>query len=156
MDIRESFSRLKKKLKHPMAGRKRKPDGIAIDAGGEGVDPAGSLPRQEPHVVADGGHNREGEGSNSDRRQIRLTDRPPLPDEPESTSARGNDQEEGEADVNRGEASQVYSHSHSGVEVVVESEPSREGNDVDGENTERDCPPPPAPPIPRGEKPDSV
>ena len=49
MDLRDSFSRLKKKLKHPLTRGRRKPERAGADAAGEGPDRAGSLPRPEPH-----------------------------------------------------------------------------------------------------------
>jgi hypothetical protein len=57
MDVRDSFSRLKKKLKHPLTRSKRKLDSSGADAGGEGVDTIGYLPQLEPH-------DREGSGAN--------------------------------------------------------------------------------------------
>ena len=60
-DIRESFSKLKKGVKHRLTGRKYKAD--KTQAGGleERADPSGSLPRPEPHVVT--GSDREQEGA---------------------------------------------------------------------------------------------
>ena len=46
------LSKLKKKLKPRLPGSKHKPIKTGTDAGGERVDPTGSLPRPEPHVVA--------------------------------------------------------------------------------------------------------
>jgi hypothetical protein len=48
----------------------------------------------------------------------------------------GGDQEGKDADVEGNEASQSNSHMHSEVEDVVESGPSREGDDVAGDQIE--------------------
>jgi hypothetical protein len=55
MDVREPFSRLKKKIKHRQTGSKHKLDGMGADAGGERADATGSLPHTEPHVVTGSG-----------------------------------------------------------------------------------------------------
>jgi hypothetical protein len=140
MDIRESFSGLKKKLKHRLTASKRKPDRTGADADGERVDSTDSFLWPEPHVVAGGGHEREGNGANAG--QVRSTGRPPQPGEPEPVPGRGTetDQEGGEADV----------------EVTVGSGYSREEDDTNGEKVERVYPSPSTPPIPRGGTPDSM
>jgi hypothetical protein len=84
MDMRESLSRLKKKLKHPLTRSERKPDRPGADAGGERVDAAGSLPQPEPHVVADSGHDQEGSGTNAVGGQLFPKDRPPQSDDEEN------------------------------------------------------------------------
>ena len=73
-DIRDSFSRGKKKIKHRLTGRKRKPDGKGPDTRGERVDPSDSLPRPEPHVVTGGGQDRGGNETNADGQQAHSTD----------------------------------------------------------------------------------
>ena len=73
MDIRDSFSRLKKKLKDRGTPGKRKQDRIGVVRvdSGEGVDPADSLSRPVPHVAVGGGHYKEGgEASNVDGREM--------------------------------------------------------------------------------------
>ena len=146
MGIRDSFSRLKKKLKHPLTGKKRKSDKTGADAGGEWVDSASSLSRLEPPVVAGGSHAREDNGANADERQVSSTDQTPQPDEPESVPARGSkgDQEGGDVDFDRRELSQVHPHPHSDVEVEVGSGPNGEGDGVDGEKVEQVDPSPSA------------
>ena len=52
MDIREPFSKLKKRIKHRLTGSKHKPGKIGVDAGGEEVGTPGSLLQPEPHFVA--------------------------------------------------------------------------------------------------------
>jgi hypothetical protein len=56
MDVREQFSRLKKKIKHRLTGKNPKSDRTEADAGGERADASGSLPRLESHIVTGGGH----------------------------------------------------------------------------------------------------
>jgi len=63
-DLRESFSKLKKDIKHRLTGGKRKADKAGH---GERADPSGSLPQPEPDVVTNGGRERvEGSGSNAE------------------------------------------------------------------------------------------
>ena len=57
MDVREPFSRLKKKIKHRLTGSKHKSDRTEADAGEERADATGSLPRPESHVVTGSGHS---------------------------------------------------------------------------------------------------
>lgn len=154
MGIRDSFSRLKDKIKHPLTGGRHKPDGTGADVGGERVHPEGSLLRPEPHVVADGSHGREDHGANSDGRQAHPRDQPPQADEPESVPARGsgNGQEGGETDVD-GEVGQSHQHSHPDAEDTMECEPSLDVNDVDEVRVEGVAP---TPPVLRSGKPDSM
>ena len=152
MDMRDSFSKLKKKLKHPLTGRKNKPGGTGVDIGGEKLDPAGSLPRSGPHVVAGGGYNRDEDGAKADRQQVRSTDRLsqfPQPDQSESVPARGskNDQDRGDEGVSGGGVSRDHSNPHPGAEVVVEGGPNRSRDDADGEKTELVYPSPSIPSI---------
>ena len=65
-DIRESFSRLKKGVKHRLTGRKRKADKTGDGGLGGRVDPLGSIPRPEPHVVTGSGREPEQDESNAD------------------------------------------------------------------------------------------
>ena len=79
MDLRDSLSRLKKQLKHPLTGRKRKPDQTRVDATREGVHQAGSFLRPGPdgdgrevgqgylHMHPDVEVAREGNGVNGGR-----------------------------------------------------------------------------------------
>ena len=126
------FSRLKKKIKHPLTGRKRKPGRTGADASGESVRSEGSLPRPEPRVVAGGSHDQDSSGANADGRQARPTDRPPPPGEPESVPVRGseNDQQGGEGDVGEGEGVQSRLHPQQDSEATVESGVSQEGNEA--------------------------
>jgi len=63
-DLRGSFSKLKKGIKHRLTGGKRKADKTGR---GERADSPSSLPQPEPDVVTDGGSERvEGSGSNAE------------------------------------------------------------------------------------------
>lgn len=71
-------------------------------------------------------------------------------------SAGENDQEGGEAEVEGSEASQGGSRLHSEAEDVVEIGPSREGNDVSGEEVGQADPPKSTPSTSHGEEPNST
>ena len=149
------FSKLKKKIKHPLTGKKRKQGRTGVDAGGERVDPVGSSSWPDSPVVVGGSHHPEDNGANPDERQVGSVDQPWQPDELESVPARGSegDQEGGDVDFDRREASQVYSHPHSDVEVEAGSGPSGKGDDIE---VERVNPSPSAPPTSHDGKPDGM
>ena len=123
-EFRDSFSRLKKKVKYRLTGSKPKPNGPGADVGGERVESTGSRLGSEPHVIAGGSHDQEGDGANVGGGQIISTVRLPQPDDPGSVLTRGsaNDQEGMETDVD--------------VEVTEESELA-EGREIDVEKIER-------------------
>jgi len=112
--IRDSFSGMKKKLKHRLTGRKRKPDGTAANPDGE----TSFLPQPEHHAVEGESHGREEDGADVAGERVFLMDRPP---QPESVSVREGDNGQGgeAADIDGGEVSQRYSHPHPDVEVAV-------------------------------------
>ena len=70
-DIRNSFSRLKKDVKHRFTGSKRKVDKKGATERGERPDPTGPLPQPEPHIVTSGDREQEGNGSNADDGNVR-------------------------------------------------------------------------------------
>ena len=140
--IRESFSRLKKDVKHRMRGRKNKPDRKRVDAAGERVDSSGSLLRPGSRIAASGN---DGEGS-TDGRQVRSRDRSPQP-EPILVGGSDDDGQGSETNVDGKEVGQVDPRLDPGVEVAVGSRPSQEVEQV--------YPSPNAPSIPPG-GPDSV
>jgi len=113
-DIRSSFSKMKMRLEHRLTGGKRKRGGAGANSGGETTDSMSSLPQSEPHVVAGGSHDIEGDRANVAGERVFLTD-PPQPAEPESVPARESDNGQG------GEVSQRHSHTHPHVEVAVGS-----------------------------------
>jgi len=122
-DIRGSLSKMKKKAKHLLTGKKRKPDGTATNPG-EGVNPASSVPQPEPHVVVDESYDGEGDKADAAEEPVFSTDQPPQQGGPESVPEHGSDggQEGGEADLYGGEASQMDWHPHPDVEISVGSE----------------------------------
>ena len=146
MDVRNSLSRLKEKLKLKSRGGKLKQDSAGPGTDGEGIDPAGSLPLPVPYAVAG--------GSDVDGRQVRSTDRLPQPGKPEFAS---NDQEREEEDhVYGGEVSQRHSNPRQAVEVAVSGGPGREGHDSDVAVVERGHPTPSIPSILHSGKPDGM
>jgi len=123
-DIRASLSKRKKKAKHLLTGKKRKPDGTGANPGEEGADSTSSLPQPEPHVVVGESYDGEGDEADAAGEPVFSTDPPPQPGGSEPVPAHGvdNGQEGGETDVDGGEASQMDSHPHPDVEVAVGSE----------------------------------
>ena len=153
MGIRDSFSKLKKKLKHPLAGRKPKSGRIGTDASED--DSTGSPSRPGSHIVAGGSHDQKDTGATTDRLQG-STDRFLQLNEPKSVPARESGTDEGDAVIDGREVSQVDPHLHSGVEDGAGSGPSGEGDNVDGEKVERVHSSPLIPPIPHDGEPDSM
>ena len=90
MDFRDSFSRLKKKVKHKLTGKKPKPKKAEIDAGGESAGSTSSRPASEARIIVGGSHDQGGKGPNAGGGQVLSTIRLPQPDEPGSTPASGN------------------------------------------------------------------
>jgi len=122
-DIRGSLSKMKKKAKHLLIRKKRKPDGAVTNPSEEGADSTSSVPQPEPHVVVGEGYDGEGDRAGAAGEPVFSTDRPPQPDGPESVPARGGDVgQEGEGgDFDGGEPSQMHSHAYPDVEVAVGS-----------------------------------
>jgi len=130
MDLGDSFSKLKKKVKHRLAGKKHKPGGGEAGTDGEIVDASSSLPQPEPHVVAT---DEDGSGANADGRQACSTDPPPQPDEPGPVPAGGSETDQGEAgaDVGGREVSKSYPHPRLDIGAAMGSESGR-GDDGGG------------------------
>jgi len=126
-DIRDSFSRLKKKIKHELTGSKHKPDRIGPDAPGERAKPTGK---------ADG------------RRDRSTNQAPQLEYVPAGGS--DNDQRKEEVDVRGTEVSQRSPHLSPDADVAV-TVGSRHSGEV-----ERICPSSSTPSIPHGGNPDSM
>lgn len=127
-DMRNSFSRLKKEIKkevkdfkHRLTDKLRGSERTGADTAGERVDSSDSLLRPEPS-----GHDGEGSKTTTGDRQMRSRDQSPLP---ESTPPGGGDDDRkgGEADLS---GSQRHSRPDLDVEVVVESGPSREVDQI--------------------------
>ena len=125
MNLRHSFSRLKKKVKH--VWNKRKLDGA-------GVGPANPLPGPGPHIVAGNG---EGNGADIVGRQDYSTDRSLQSVEPEPVLAGGSEDCKGGGgmDVNGGEVDRRDSLQRSDVG----SGPGRGGVDVDEDERFYSC-----------------
>lgn len=154
MDVRGSFSKLKKKFKR--SGSKRDTDRKGVGSDGEKIDPASSLSPPVSHVVAAGGHNRGEGGAGLGERQTRPTDRPPPTDVSESVSARGRGSGKGKVEGGVGGedvSQQRYLGPDLDSEVAMGSGPVREG---DGEKAGRVDSLPSTPSILRSGKSDST
>ena len=131
MDIRNSFSRFKKKVKYRGGGRK--PGGTGAGVDGESANPTNPPPRPGPYyVMADDGDRN---GADADGQQAGSTDQSPRTDEPEPAPAkRGeNDEGGGEVDIEGGKVGSIHSHPHPDGEVEAGSGPGREGSGTCGE-----------------------
>ena len=151
MEFRDSFSRLKKKVKRKLAGSKPKSNKAEADTGGSGLDPTGSHPGPEPHLVAGDGHDQ----ANADDSAIRLSQ----PGEQGSVQAPGdaNDQERKEPDIDGGGIEQTYPDLHPVDVEVAEGSGPIEGKDADGEKVEQLDPSSPTTSVPHdGMKPNSA
>jgi len=106
-DMRDSFSRLKNKIKRGLTGTRRKPDRTGADR--ESADPTGA---------AGSGHDQGGNGTNADGRNAHPIHLAP---QPESMPAGGsdNDQQRGETDVHGREVTQRHSCLDPDAEVAV-------------------------------------
>ena len=134
MDIRDSFTKLKKKVKKVgHLGSRRKPDRTGPDDDGEGIDLADPLPRPGTHVVTG---DREGSESEAGGRQASSTEQPPQPDELVPVPASGSNYEQGEAVVDGNKASLMCLHPHQGVGIGAGSGPSQERDGAEGEEDE--------------------
>ena len=140
-DIRDSFSKMKKDLKHRLKGRKYKPDRTGVNAAGETVDSSDSLLRPDSRILARGDDG-EGSRTSTEGQQVRSRDRSPQP-EPMPAGGSGND-----GGVDGKETSQRHSGLDPEVEVAVGSGPGRE--------VERAHPSPSTPSIPPTGEPDST
>lgn len=86
MESRNPFSKLKKRVKNRLTGKKAIPDETGEDAGGTTLEPTDPLPRPEAHTVED--DNRQGGGNKDDTggNQVGSVDKPLGPDEPRLVS----------------------------------------------------------------------
>ena len=146
MGIRDSASKLKKRVKH--LGDKLKPGRTGDGPSEETVDTASLPSRPAPHIVAGGSHSREDPGADSDG-QIRLMDQSPAPGVPEPAPACGSDDDQ--EGFGGGQATP-----HSDIGVPVGSGPSREGNGTGGKKVGRVYPSPSTPSIVHSGKPDGT
>jgi hypothetical protein len=157
MEFRDSFSRLKKKVKRRL-GSKPKPNKTRADVSGERVDSTGSCPGSELHVVAGGSHDQGGKEPSANGGQASPTTHTPQQDEPGSVPERrsiNNDERRG-ADADGGEVEQTHSYLCSVDVEVVEGFAPAEGKDIGGEEVERVHPSPSTTPLPHDGKLDSM
>jgi hypothetical protein len=143
------LSKLKKKVKHRLAGSKHEPGRTGADAGGERVAATGSVPQPGPHVVVSGGHDQEGSEANAVGEQVLPANRPSRLSAPEPAPGgeSENDQEEGKADVDEREDSQKHS---------MGSGPGGDGSGAGGGTVEQVYPSPSTPSIPHSGNPGGV
>ena len=69
-DLRDSFSRFKKDVKHRLGKSKRKADKPGPGDRDESVGSPSSLPQPEPHVSTGGGPEKEGSGPNIESEDV--------------------------------------------------------------------------------------
>jgi len=145
-DMRDSLSKMKKRVKQRLTGRKRKPDETGANPSGGGADSTTWLPPPDLPVVAGKSRDRRGDGRSAAEEQHFSTDRPLQSGGPESGPVPGsnNDQEGGETSADGGGSSQKYSQPHPDAGIERSGEP------------EGVCPSPPVPPISHDGEPDST
>ena len=112
------------------------PETGEADTGRDGTDGTGLLPQPEPSLIAKGGRTRSQPGNEADTGGGLVDSTDPLPhsDDPGSvlvSESAHDDRGGGEATIEGREVGERDSHLHPGVEGVVESGLSQEGNDVD-------------------------
>ena len=96
-----SFSKLKKNIKHRFARTKRNVDRPGAGGRGERVDAPGSLPRPEPPVVTGGNRKQEGNGSNAENETVEPS--AASPPRPETGVVTGGDREQERNEPNAGD-----------------------------------------------------
>ena len=70
-DMRGTFSKLKKGIKHRIAGKKPEADKAQAGGRGEMTDVSGSLPRPMPHAVTGGDHEKGGNEGGADGESVK-------------------------------------------------------------------------------------
>ena len=123
-DMRSSFSRMKKGLKHRLGGKKLASDRPEDKATGERVDSSASLLRPDPRA-AESGHDEKRSGISTGVLQAHPREPSPQPEPMPADEGRG-DPKGKEADVDRKEASRRHSRLGPDVEVAPGSGPSQE------------------------------
>ena len=146
-DIRESFSKLKKGLKHRVGGKKRAPDRAGDSTAGERVSSSVSLQRPDPRTAVSG-HDGEGGATNANVSQARSRDPSPRPEPVPADEGRLDNPQKKEVDVGEKEASRRRSSLDADVEGTAGSNP--------GQEVERASSPPPVTSIPRKQEHDST
>ena len=141
-DMRSSFSRLKKDIKHRFRGKKPAPDKAAADTAGVRADSSGSPLRPDSRATASG-HEEEGNRTSTDVLQALSRDQSPQP-QPIPADEGNDDPQRGETDFDGREASKRHSGLESNVGVAVGSGPDQ-----------RVHPSPSSPSLPHKAEPDS-
>ena len=111
-DIRGSFSRFKKDIKHRFRGRKGE---VAANTSRERADPSASPLRSDSRLLASG-HGGEGTRTSTDALQVRSWDRSPQPEPIPARENHGDDSQKREAEVDENEAS---ARGHPGPEPEI-------------------------------------
>ena len=119
-DLRGSFSRFKKDIKHRFRGRKRAPDEVTANTTVERADPSASLLRSDSRPLASG-HGGEGTRTSTDALQAHLRDISPRP-EPIPAREGHNDPHGREVEVGEKEVTQ-HPDPEPDAEVAVGSGP---------------------------------
>ena len=125
-DIRSSFSRFKKDVKHRLNRKKLAPDTVETNPTGGRADPLDSPLRQDHRTTASG-HDGEGTKTSTDVSQALSRDRSPQL-EPIPASKGNDDPQRREADVDEKEAGQGHSRLVPDIEVVGGSGPNQGGH----------------------------
>ena len=122
-DIRSSFSRFKKDIKHRLRREKHAPDRVGANPTGGSTNPLDS-PLPPDHHAAASGHDKEGARTSTDVSQARPRDRSPRP-EPIPAGKGNDDPQTREADVDKKEAGQVHSRLDPDLKVAGGSGPNQ-------------------------------
>ena len=121
-DIRSSFSKLKKDIKHRLRGKKHAPGKAGADTTGERADSPGPLPQLEPDSVASG--HEGGSRTGTDVRKAHSRDPSPQP-KLIPTGGGNKDPQKGDADVDEKEVSQGHPGLDPGTKVAAGSGPNQ-------------------------------
>ena len=122
-DIRNSFSKMKKDLRHRLGGKKHAPDRVGADTAGESDSLPASLSRQDPRVIA-GSHDDEGSRISADLAQAHSGDRSqpkPIPADGDHDDPQGR-----KVDVEEKDVRQRHSRLDPDVEGAAGSGPNQE------------------------------
>ena len=121
-DIRSSFSRFKKDIKHRLR-KKHAPDREGANPAGGSADLLDSTSRPD-HRAAASGHDEEGTGTSTNVLQTGSTDKSPEP-EPIRVDKGNNDPQTREEDVDEKEAGQGHPRLDPDIQVAGESGPNQ-------------------------------
>ena len=122
-DIRGSFSRFKKDVKHRLNRKKHVPDTVGTNPTGGRADPLDS-PRRQDHRGTASGQDGEGNGISPGVSQACSRDRSSQP-EPIPTGEGNKDLQKREVDIDEKEASQMHPRLDLDIEVAGGSGPNQ-------------------------------